>query len=238
MPDFSQHHIKSQIAKWLIKRKRDPELIHKLNEQGFCRGFTTLNLYAKWLQTQPIRYDPNGRPIPRDDFTWLTHALTVISTWDTSKELGPDEEECFELALAKINAHQHVCGLQDFSVQQSNLNLYFSDTRNRKCILDYHFAARFTPKELHECLSDLLPENKLIFVSSDEHSMGIFRHDETISYIDPNLKKGMVDLPPLPDIPEHIRKEVDAKFINFIKLAALPMLLFTGGGYSDRAWQI
>ena len=129
MVDFSQTHIKKQFVEYLKQRQRDPELIERLKNHGFCRGFTTLNLYAKWLETQPITKNKENNPIPRDDFPWLKHALTIISTWDRKRPLTLHEQECFEQVLAKINAYQSMYDL--LGIEQADLHLSLSDTQNR-----------------------------------------------------------------------------------------------------------
>lgn len=206
MPDFSQNHIKKQIAAYLHQQGRDPQLIAELTGHGFCRGFTTLNLYAKWLETQPVRKDNNNCTIPRDDFIWLTHALTTISTWDIKKPLTPNEQNDFEHVLAKINAYQGKLSAILHS-SQSDFHLTFSDTRDRICVLEYDLTIRFTAKELMACLGELLPPDKLIFLSSNNHSMGIFKHGDAIFYIDPNMEEGMSNIVP-------IMQEVEAKIIQ------------------------
>lgn len=232
MPDFSQEHIKNQIAAYLGQQNRDPDLIKELTEEGFCRGFTTLTMYAKWLETQPVRKDEKDCPIPRDDFTWLEQALTVISTWDTITPLSSEEQDCFEQVLAKVNAYQNPHKI--FSASQTDLNLFFSDTRDRVCNLEYNLVARFTSTELLECLPELLPSGRLIFVSAGKHSMGIFKNGDVISYIDPNNKLGMVEIP-LANIPAEIHGEkIDEKLRMMFSVYLLPVLVFIGAGYDGN----
>lgn len=197
MPNLSQSHILKQIAIYLTQRNRDPVLIKQLSKKGFCVGFTSLNLYAKWLDTQARRTDHTNAFIPRDDFTWLTHALTTISTWDTKSTLTKNQEDCFEHVLAKINAYQHLSDL--LSISQTDFHLFFEDTLDRTCKLEYSLVARFTIKELINCLPDLLQDNKLIFIRSHNHAMGIFKNNNVFSFINPNANEGMtsavIDLP-------------------------------------------
>ena len=176
--NYSQIHILSRLRTYLEQEGRDEALIKKLND-GYCSGITSLWLYAKWLALQP-----NPGNIPRDDLEWFKNTMTLISSWDGIRALMPEEKEEFDRFTSLIEFFQHIPEYLKYG--QGNMHLMVEDTRGRKPSMDYSIVSLFTKTQLEALLNEIVHEDHMIHINSNDHALGVFKHDGKYGFFDAN----------------------------------------------------
>ena len=186
-PNFSQTHIKKQIVRFLSSQPdRDRSFIQSIqNNSGFCKGFTILWLYSKWLSNQPKKLDCVAA---RDDIKWFWDSLSIISLWDGNRSLSPNEIECFDRIINFLYFFQLANKIfPNFYIHR--LDLLFSVTSSFVFSEEFHYTACFTCTELSKFLKTVAPENKLTLIRNHNHAIGLFKEQSDYFLYDSNNKR-------------------------------------------------
>ncbi|MBV9576403.1 MAG: ankyrin repeat domain-containing protein [Gammaproteobacteria bacterium] len=211
--DISQQVILGKIIRYLTLYHRPPALIKVFNS-GHCTGYTALALYSLFLLLhEPKSYNEFSQPVPRDDWLSIKNDLTRISTWDESaqslkgnKRYKKKLRRSFERIIALIRSLQR----PDFLPNATQMKIFdnLQDTRHRIFIQEYSFGALLTANDytkpiniksanqlitttLLECL---VKENRLVFIPSFNHTIGVIKHKNFYFFFDSNLPDGWVVL--------------------------------------------
>lgn len=153
--------------------------IKSLQGDGHCSGFTTVWLFAKFLEAQPIQYDEKGNAIERDDTTWFFKTLHTIQRWKGEKlnEFSSQDIKDIERLISLIEFFQNITThlFADHSQQQGQLNLSLEETRSRMLKKEYSLVSLLMPQQLEVVLKEIIFEDKLVLLGSSNHAIGLYK---------------------------------------------------------------
>lgn len=202
--NLSQKHLRGKLRVFLEKAGRDEELIELFNPgNGYCNGLVSVALYGQYLESL-------GETLPsdikQDDWNWFYNTSVTISTWNEElSTLTSQQRNEFDRYISHINGLQHISRYLPFG--QGNLHCYLQDTVDRQLKLEYTFAGLFTYRSFLKSLTlndehaafgkSLIKillhyERRLVLVSCGNHSIGLFRYNDRISFFNPNNPKGRI----------------------------------------------
>src|SRR5262249_39907629 len=134
-----------------------------------------------------VRLDANHNPVPRDDLSWLKDIQCQISNWDGSiASLSLDDMKNWDRFYGYLKYFQDP-GDFDYEKNQGDLDHILENTRG-KPNKEYSLAGLFTLDELNTVLPQIIKKNKLIYISSHNHVIGLFYSDNEYRFYDPNAK--------------------------------------------------
>lgn len=186
--NFSQKHIKRKLRKYLQIYLPHSDLIAKLT-QGYCGGFTALYLYALWLQ---FEHDDKEHPVQRDDLDWLLKTFKRVTEWDEHRALSKAERSEFERLINLLEYYQNGIDGCTNDFPGCHFSKLFFDTQGRTAVREYTIAAHFTRVEAAKILSKIARDDKLVFVHSHNHLVGLLKRGADYYFIDPNMQKSVL----------------------------------------------
>jgi ankyrin repeat protein len=200
--NISQNAILKKFVRFLELKKNqadyDPkivdDLINKLGE-GYCSGLASVAAYSLWLEQQPKRIDEvTGKPIPRDDYSWLEKTLNASAEWDGQSLPREEIANNIERLLSLIEYFQNIYsylpighGDLDKSMELTSRN---SPNAFQKPNKEYSLAGLLTVEDLEKIILQILPEDRMILISSHNHDISLFKHDDMIMLYDANNPNG------------------------------------------------
>ncbi len=161
MTRFSQNAVVDKLNQYLKTRKRDLVL-----EYGYCHGLTLLWLYKMSSGKEAWFYD-------------LIKKIVLVSS--------PKDFNKLEIDIEKFLAH--IEWLQNSSIytpdiQQPDLDkLFETDAKTA-------FSAVFTPRQMEDVIEQIARPEKMICLSSPNHTIGLFLRDNNYYLYDSNYETG------------------------------------------------
>ena len=164
---ISQGRIRDQLILFMQTQGFSPALIQEyLHSLGECAGYAPLVIYSVWLTFQPVRYDENQQPIPRDDYPWLSNVLYEISQW---------KKGCDQSNMSQIDFMRMSVFIRDFQVNYHEIELHLTDTRDRRLSIEWNETVPFTKQELKTKLPELLAPERMILLYCNSHAHGLIQ---------------------------------------------------------------
>lgn len=202
--DFSQDTILSKLVMFLtspsINSFDDHYDLSSINllannylgqVSGACLGLSAWWLYAKYLDTQQIRY-VNNSPIPRDDTEFFYKVLMLLNKWDGQSALLQEEINDIKHFLSLMHSFQNMRDFLPDVHGQGNLDLMIEDTQNRHLTKIFSYGSLLTLNQLKDILNHQLKpsQTSLNIMVSNNHYLAYFFNGETIAFYDANCKTG------------------------------------------------
>ncbi len=171
------------------EKPRDEDFIRKIkNSEGHCSGFTPLFLYSRWLQDQPRE---KGREhIERDDLEWLNRVLKRLAKWrgDVDKLTVKDGED-FDRLLNHLEYFQNIDNYMP-SYGHGELAESLEDTKYRRIQREFALGGMFTLDDLISILPRIIMDERLMLITSHNHTVGIYKKGNTVYFYDSNKMFG------------------------------------------------
>ncbi|MHB1949536.1 MAG: ankyrin repeat domain-containing protein [Gammaproteobacteria bacterium] len=243
--NMAQDFIIKQLIEYCKFQKRDPAYITELEKSnGFCSGLTQLVLYGLWLETQPKRYI-EGKPVTRDDWTWIKSTLEAISEARTEADFLKIANNV-ERLLTLINQHQIPRTIIP-GVQQYEFERYFADTANRTVQREPALLGFFTVEDLckdmklsaHDekeatqsstTMLDMLAKvNIPLYIGGRAHAIGLFKYKDIYYLYDSNDWQGIRCF-------TSSQKNELAKAIMNANLISLPDAIYMEAGFTPISY--
>lgn len=189
--DISQSRIADKIAVYLKKNNRPISI-----GEGYCNGLSVLWLYLKSLGKEQ----------------WLFDQLYKISQWNENDDISEIIEPLFNY-LAFLQSPQEL--IKNISQQRMDMSIEVIKQENDPSLnLEFQFSFNYTREELVNYLKNIIHPNKLILLSSSDHSMGLYFKDQKYYLFD----SAVTDLKQ-PEISfNDINELCDELFFRFLEL--------------------
>ena len=162
--------------------------------KGCCSGFSSLWLYAKWLQAHHIS---SGH-----GYEWFINTIKIIldagldceAYYNRHPEYIKDVESFIQYVELFQNPAYYLYDTLD--VSQQSLNVILQDNRARSAQVECAIAATLTLEQLVNLLkTDVVAVNKLVHIGSvgtHNHATAIYRDHDSYYYFDPNHAAGEI----------------------------------------------
>ncbi len=171
------------LAQKLIDDVEEDEVV------GYCEGLTALWLYSKYCQFHKSAVSSeNTTPSPLMDYQWFLTTAIKISTLDRNSALSPQDHKDIKCFLFKIEGFRYIycyfpMGLAQY--QLSMKNQFGMSPRDEKKLVG--FCNR---NQLAYVFNQLIKDDKLVHITIDDHTIGFYKHENTIFFYDCNEENG------------------------------------------------
>lgn len=189
---FEQNGIMYNLQKYLDKNlsnySKDKEFVEKFHgERGFCYGLVILYLYSKFLETQK-----NVSSAVTYNYRWFKNSIRQIVNWDGENELYDFHNfDIFINLIAKLQDPYKYCYKSFIEIdvgrrlREVGLDL-LGGTIEKECSI----VTSFDLVSLKKLLEKILLDKKLIFLLTNDHSIGLFKNETSYFFYDPNEAEG------------------------------------------------
>lgn len=197
--NISQAVINQKISQYLKITNDEQETF----EDGKCCGYCVVAMYSKWLELNTLL---KNNTKSRDDWPWMEEALIKIANWDgTVDDLNNIAKENshfisdFDRLIQLIFFYQSPDLILHTSQLQTEQHL--QDTLSRKFIREYSIAAILNKNDFTNTISietnklstfmnEVMQENRLVFICSIDHLVGVIKYKHEYYFYDANGVSG------------------------------------------------
>lgn len=168
-PNISQTALSDQIVLYLKKQGRSTKL-----ERGYCHGFAILWGYFCLLKKEKMFFD----------------LLKKIATWDTKKDIHLDFEKLFN-HITWLHNTAGLTRLAQSEVEESLKYITEGALKSSPIQREFELSFSFTVDELATVFSKILHEDKLVLLSSYNHSVALIYSLKKFHFYDSNNSSGV-----------------------------------------------
>jgi len=198
--DISQERVLPKMQTYLLQNQR-PNSAKSMNH-GHCAGFTAAFLQGMWLQTTQLEWG-----LRRDGLRWLTRYLVTLSEWNENPaSINDDDKKEIDYLIDKIQHWQDPFSI-DNHARQGDFGKFMKNNKGALPRCEFSLAGSFrkgdlsrsinlhnpTKRRRQSVLLDVIaPINRMVHISSYDHSTGLFFNGNTYFFYDSGIQTGAI----------------------------------------------
>lgn len=198
----------TKVAEYLRALGRDPNFIDGFFEEirdladpdrppekvvlGYCSGLSAL-AGACLSRT----FNPPEHAGPVDDWAWFISTMQKISQWQPQEPIQEDSD--IERLLASVVMFQNIGEYLAPIVARGDLSTNYNLIGERVFTKEYSLAVYATDDELAKIFPDIIKEDRVVIISSDQHEILLMKHAGLYYLYDPGCESGITHDSPYND---------------------------------------